>query len=124
MKAFLIKSTILTIFLIGVGAILYSTALKEYYLPVLPAFLAFFFVATNLVHAYLLKIAVKSGTKFTSQYMAISFLKMFFYLAVAIFFVAFNREVAKPFLLNFLLLYMAYTVLEVFEFSKIVRQKG
>jgi len=124
MKAFLIKSTILTIIIFLLGAVLYSTALKPYFLPVLPLAVLFFFLITNLVHAYLLKIAVKSGSRFTSQYMAVSFIKMFFYLAVAIVFVIFNRETAKIFLLNFLLLYIIYTFIEVYEFSKLVRQRG
>lgn len=124
MKQFLLKSTVLTAIVFGVGAILYSTVLKDHYLPVLPFLVLFFFAVTNLVHAYLLKIAVESGARFTSRYMAMSFLKMFFYLAIAILFVVFNREVAKPFLLNFLSLYVIYTFWEVLEISKIVRRKG
>jgi hypothetical protein len=124
MKAFFIKSAILTIFLFLLGTILYSTILKPYYFAVLPIVVLFFFTVTNLVHAYLLKIAVKPGSKFTSQYMAVSFIKMFFYLAVAIVFAIFNKETAKPFLLNFLLLYIVYTFIEVYEFSKLVRQRG
>lgn len=124
MKAFFIKSSILTLILFLLGTILYTTILKPYYFTLLPLTVLFFFAVTNLVHAYLLKIAVKSGSKFTSQYMAISFIKMFFYLAVAIVFVIFNKEIARPFLLNFLLLYIIYTFVEVFEFSKLVRQRG
>jgi hypothetical protein len=124
MKAFFIKSSILTLIIFLVGTILFTTILKPYYLTVLPLTVLFFFAVTNLVHAYLLKIAVKSGSKFTSQYMAVSFIKMFFYLAVAIVFVILNKEIAKPFLLNFLLLYIIYTFIEVYEFSKLVRQRG
>lgn len=124
MKAFFIKSVILTIIIFLLGTILYTTILKSYYLSVLPLIVLFFFVVTNLVHAYLLKIAVKSGSKFTSKYMAVSFIKMFFYLAVAIVFVIFNKEIARPFLLNFLLLYIVYTFIEVYEFSKLVRQSS
>lgn len=124
MKAFFIKSSILTLIIFLLGIILYTTILKPYYLTVLPLTVLFFFAVTNLVHAYLLKIAVKSGSKFTSQYMAVSFIKMFFYLAVAIIFVIPNKEIAKPFLLNFLLLYIVYTFIEVYEFSKLVRQRG
>ena len=124
MKSFLIKSTTLTAIVFVIGVIFYSTFLKSYYIPVLPFAVLFFFIVTNLVHAYLLKISVKSGSRFTSQYLAVSFIKMFFYLVVAILFVVFNRETAKPFLLNFLVLYFVYTFLEVFEFSKLVRQKG
>ena len=124
MKSFLIKSTTLTAIVFVIGVIFYSTFLKSYFIPVLPFAVLFFFIVTNLVHAYLLKISIKSGSRFTSQYMAVSFIKMFFYLAVAILFVFFNRETAKTFLLNFLVLYLVYTILEVFEFSKLVRQKG
>jgi phosphotransferase system glucose/maltose/N-acetylglucosamine-specific IIC component len=124
MKAFLIKSTILTIIIFVLGTILYSTVLKPYFIPVLPFAVLFFLLITNLVHAYLLKIAGKAGSRFTSQYMAVSFIKMFFYLAVAIVFVVLNHEQAKPFLLNFLVLYVVYTFLEVYEFSNIVKQKG
>jgi len=56
--------------------------------------------------------------------MAISFLKMFFYLILAIVYAFLNREFAKIFLVNFLLLYAIYTTFEVFQISKFVRQKN
>ena len=123
MKSFFTKSSLLTIIVFALGAIAYSTVFKQYFLMVLPAMLIFFYIITNLVHAYLLKMAEKSGKRFTSQYMATSFTKMFFYLAVAIVYVIINKENAKIFLINFLLLYAVYTTLEVVEFSKVVRQK-
>jgi len=124
MKRFIIQSTVLTIIVFTVGTIVYSTLLQAYYRPVLPFTVLFFYLVTNLVHAYLLKIAVKSGSRFTSQYMAVSFLKMFFYLAIAIVYALLNREYAKIFLANFLLLYAIYTTFEVLQFSRFVRQKN
>jgi len=124
MKRFILQSTILTIIVFILGTIVYSTFLQQYYLSILPFTVLFFYLVTNLVHAYLLKIAVKSGSRFTSQYMAVSFLKMFFYLAVAIVYALLNREYAKLFLGNFLLLYAIYTAFEVIKFSKFVRQKN
>lgn len=121
MIQFLKKSTILTIIVFAIGLIIYSTVLKPFYLTILPVVLVFFYLVTNLVHAYLLKIAVKTSLKFTSQYMATSFLKMFFFLAVAIGYVIYNREDTKVFILNFLLLYIIYTGFEVYEFSKAVK---
>ena len=122
MKNFIVKSTLLTIIVFASGAILYSTVLKTFYLNILPLVLIFFYVVTNLVHAYLLKIASKSSSRFTSNYMATSFIKMFFYLAVAIIYAVTNKEGAKIFLVNFLLLYVVYMTFEVIEFSKVVRQ--
>jgi multisubunit Na+/H+ antiporter MnhG subunit len=122
MKSFLVKSTILTVIVLILGAILYSTVFNQFYRSILPIVLAFFYILTNLVHAYLLNIAGKSGSRFTARYMAISFLKMFFYLAVVIVFVIINKEDAKIFLVNFLLLYVFYTIFEVYEISNFVRQ--
>ncbi len=123
MKAFLLKSTFLTIIVFIIGIILYSTVFKSYFLTVLPFTLLLFYLATNLVHAYLLRIADKSGSGFVSKYMAVSFMKMFFYLAVAIVYVIFNRENAKVFFVNILLLYIVYSSFEVVEFLKVVRQQ-
>lgn len=122
MKSFLLKSTILTVIVLILGAILYYTVFNQFYRSILPGILAFFYILTNLVHAYLLNIAGKSGSRFTAQYMAISFIKMFFYLAVVIVFVITNKEDAKIFLVNFLLLYVVYTIFEVYEISNFVRQ--
>ena len=123
MKRFIIQSTVLTIIVFTLGAVVYSTFLKPYYLPILPIAVLFFYLVTNLVHAYLLKIAGKSGSRFTSQNMAVSFLKMFFYLTVGIVYAFLNKESAKLFLGNFLVLYAVYTTFEVLQFSKFVRQK-
>lgn len=122
MKSFLIKSTVLTVIVLLMGTILYSTVFNQFYRPISPAILAFFYILTNLVHAYLLNIAGKSGSRFSAQYMAISFIKMFFYLAIVIVFVIINKEDAKIFLVNFLLLYVVYTIFEVYEISNFVRQ--
>lgn len=124
MKKFILKSTVLTIVVLVLGAILYGTYLNSYYQSVLLFVVLFFYLATNLIHTFLLKIAVKSGSKFTSQFMAINFGKMFFYLAVAVVYALLNREYAKIFLANFLVLYAIYTTFEVMQFSKFVRQKN
>jgi len=54
--------------------------------------------------------------------MATNFIKMFLYLAGAIVYVIFNKDNAKPFFVNFLLLYFVYTGFEVYEYLKIVKQ--
>ena len=122
MKQFFYKSTILTIIVFIIGAIVYTTIFKQFYLSVLPFTVLFFYVLTNLVHAYLIKIAGKLSARFTAQYMATNFLKMFLYLAGAIVYVIFNKDNAKPFFVNFLLLYFVYTGFEVYEYLKIVKQ--
>lgn len=124
MKQFLIKSSFLTILVSLIGTILYSTILKPFFISILPFAVLFFYLITNLVHAYLLKIASKSSSRFTSKYMAVSFIKMFFYLTIAIVCVIFDRGNAKIFIANFLLLYAVYTSFEVSEFLKVVKENN
>lgn len=123
MKRFILQSTLLTIIILLIGAVAYSTFLKPFYHLLLPFTLIFFYCTTNLVHAYLLKIAVNSGARFSSKYMAVSFIKMFAYLLIAVAVALLNREYAKIFLLNFLTGYVIFTTFEVVQFSKFVRQK-
>lgn len=122
MKSFIVKSTILTFILFILGTIAYLTVLNQFYCSILPVSLIFFYLVTNFVHAYLLRIVAKSSSRFTSQYMATSFVKMFLYLAVAIAYAIINKEDARIFLVNFLILYIVYTIFEVIQFSKVVRQ--
>lgn len=124
MKSFILKSLVLTILIFLIGIALYSTILKQFYFRSLPVFVFVYLLATNLVHAYFLKNADSKGSRFNSQYMAASFLKMFFYLIIAIVFVILNKEIAKPFLINFLVLYVIFTIFEVYEISKAVRAKS
>lgn len=122
MKPFIIKSALLTLAVLILGGVLYATVFKVFYLQVLPFLLVFFFGVTNLVHAYLLKSAGKSGAKFTAQFMAASFIKMFFYIVVAVVYVILERENARVFIINYLLLYVVYTIFEISELRKVVKQ--
>ena len=123
MKSFFAKSTVLTLLVFILGIVVYHWGIPAFYIPVLPVLPLLFYMVTNLVHVYLLRIAAKSEARFTSHYMAASFLKMFFYLALGIGYAFANREQAKIFLINYLLLYIIYTTFEVVELSKVVRQK-
>lgn len=123
MKNFIIKSSILTIIVFMLGVVLYAAFMSSFYRSILAVLPLLFFVVTNLVHFYLLKTAAQSNARFTAHYMAASFLKMFFYLALAIAYAFLNKEHAKIFLINFLLLYIIYTTFEVVELSKVFRQK-
>jgi hypothetical protein len=121
MKRFLVRSTILTLGFFILGLILYIQVIPQYYQNIYPVALIFFFLATNLVHAYLLRIAGKDMPKFTTRYMALSFLKMLFYLVVAVVFIYISKDQVKPFLINYLSVYVGFTILEVAEISRVVK---
>lgn len=123
-KRFLIRSSLLTAILFLLGCYIYIQLIPEWYHPFLPVVLLLFFATTNLIHYYLLKRSSQKRGRFISGYMASNFIKMFVYLAFAIGFALYHREQAKSFLINFLFLYLVFSILEVYEISRIVKQKN
>ena len=124
LKSFVFKSTLLTAVFLVLGGVLYATVWKPFYLKILPGLLAFFYLFTNLIHAYLLRISGKSMSGFSFRYMAVSLFKFLLYLVVAIVFIWSDTANSKIFLANFLVLYIAYTTLEVREISSHIRQSS
>jgi hypothetical protein len=124
MKRFLSRSVILFVTLLVLGWILYTQVIPQYLFKPWPFILIFFFVTTNLVHFYLLRIAESNMPKFTARYMVLSTLKLLFYLLVAIVFFMAESEQAKSFLINYLIAYVCFTILEVAEISHVVKLKN
>ena len=119
MKKFILNITVITIVLTLTGWLIFSQLIPQYYLPVFP-FLLVFFVATAIaIHAYQLQLAKKDTAKFARSNMVITFLKLFLYSAVAIVYIAVDTKNAKPFVVCFVLLYVVFTVFEVFSLLKI-----
>lgn len=123
MKRFFLRTTILTVLLLLAGYITYTQIIPQHFLFILPIILIFFYLATNLVHFYLLKIADKEIRKFAPRFMAASFIKMMLYMVLGLVIAVLHREEAKVFLANFLILYLCFSIVEVYEISKVVKSK-
>jgi hypothetical protein len=119
MKQFITGISIISITLILLGWFIFSQFIPQYYLPVFPFLLIFFVVTTIAIHAYQLQLAKKDTAKFTRSNMVITFLKLFLYSAAAIVYIAVDTKNAKPFVVCFILLYIVYTLFEVFSLLKI-----
>lgn len=119
LKGFVAKLVGLTAVLALIGWLVFSIFLPEFYLPVLPFLLIFFFVVTILIHGYQLKLAKKSIAKFTTSNMLITFFKLVLYSLVAIIYIALDSANAIPFVICLMLLYVIYTFFEVSEITRI-----
>jgi len=124
MKRFLIRSVLLLAVLTLIAWIIYNQIIPQHHFHPWPFILIFFFVTTNLVHLYLLRIAGSNMPKFTARYMVLSTIKLLFYLLVAIGFFMGSRDQAKLFLINYLIAYVCFTILEVAEISYVVKLKN
>lgn len=121
MKSFITKLTALTLAIALIGWLVFSLFLPEYYLPVFPFLLGFFFVVTLAIHAYQLKIAKKDIGKFARSNMLITFFKLMSYSVLAVIYIALDRENAIQFVAGLMFLYLVYSFFEVKEVSKINR---
>jgi len=119
MKNFIKNITLISIVLTLTGWLIFSQFIPQYYLPVFPFLLVFFVVIAVAIHAYQLQLAKNNMAKFTRSNMIITFLKLFLYSAVAIVYIAVDTKNAKVFVICFVLLYVVFTIFEVFSLLKI-----
>jgi len=123
MKRFLIQSTILSVSFLIIGCIIYIWVLPQYYHPVLLSIIPLFYLVTNILH-YTLIITTKNHLdKFTRNYMGFNFLKIIVYVIFAFIIVVILPSQIKTFLINFIIAYIAYSILEVKEIYQIVKRK-
>ncbi len=120
-KKFILKLAGITIGIALLGWLAFSFFLTEYYLPVLPFLLLFFFVITILIHAYQINLAKKDIGKFARSNMLITFFKLILYSIIAVIYIAFDTENAIVFVICLMLLYLIYTFVEVSEISGTVK---
>lgn len=121
MKSFIAKLILLTLAIALISWLVFSMFLPQFYLPVFPYLLAFFFIVTLSVHAYQLKLAKKDLGKFTRSNMMITFLKLILYSVFAVVYIANDKENAFAFVISLFLLYLIFTFFEVSELSKLSR---
>ena len=118
MKAFIVKLTGISLAIALIGWLVFSLAFPEYYLPVFPFLLLFFYLATMGIHSYQLKMAKKDIGKFTRSNMLVTFFKLVLYSVVVVVYIAVDKENALPFVICLMLLYLIYTFFEVTEITK------
>jgi hypothetical protein len=123
MKRFIINIAGISVVLTLIGWLIFSQFIPEYYLPVFPFLILFFVVTSVLIHAYQLYLAKKDFAKFTRSNMLITFFKLVVYSSFAVIYMASDRDNAKVFVICFLVLYLVYTVFEVFSLIRMTNSK-
>ena len=118
MRQFAVKLFGITIAIALLGWLAFSLFFAEYYLPVLPFLLLFFFVVTLLIHAYQLHLSKKDIGKFARSNMLITFFKLIIFSVVAVVYIAIDSENALVFVICLMLLYLVFTFVEVVEITR------
>lgn len=122
MKSFIAKITALTLAIALIGWLVFSLFLPEYYLPVFPYLLGFFYLVTIGIHAYQLSVAKKDIGKFARSNMITTFIKLMMYSILAVVYIALDRENAVAFVVVLMTLYLVYTFFEVSSLTRISKK--
>lgn len=120
---FIVKELVLTGSVGILAFALFNSSLSDYYLSVFWALLALISVLTAIVHFSLLKTEEKDSSKFATKFMTASGIKMMIYLVVITSYSFLNPSKAKVFLISFIVLYLIYTIFEVFHIVKHLKKK-
>ena len=120
---FLKQLSLLTLGVGIVGAVLFLTLLKEYYLPVFPVLLAFFAIMTFAFHSVLEGSFRKNPKKFSYMFMGLSAGKLFLLLLMIVIYLILRRDTVIPFLAGTFLLYLVFTLFEVKTLLRMVQDK-
>jgi hypothetical protein len=105
--------TIYTLFILGVGVVLFLTVFKHYFLIILPFVLLFYYISTLVLHKFMLQISQNDISRFSFKFMMLSLIKMFIYIIFGVLYIVIDEENAVIFLVVYLILYVAYAVYEV-----------
>src|ERR1035437_10027956 len=111
-----------TIILITAYGVFNNTGLKIFYLRIFPFMLLCFFLINILVHYILVKASSKRPEKFSVHFMAAFGLKLLVYILFVGIYLFFRKQNAVPFLITFFILYLLYTILEVFEIVSFLKK--
>ena len=107
------KSTLLTLVVFILGAVVFYFFAPGLYHPFFPVLLLFFYLLSLSLQYLLYKIARMNVLNFSSRFMLITMLKMIILLTLALAYILTNKEQAVVFVIVFFLLYAIYTIMEV-----------
>jgi hypothetical protein len=113
-----------TLLLAFVMVVVFGFFLKQYYLPVLPFVLLFFFLFTFFTYSYQIYVTNKGFGKFTRASMLMTMMRVLVYAAVTALLIAFFKEDAACLFIVIGVFYLVFTFFEVTEVSSYVRSSG
>ncbi len=120
---FLKKLLLFCLVLIGLSLILYDSILKDFYMKVYPLQFTLIALVTLLSHLKLMNAYQLNARRFSTTFLSVTAIKLFIYLMFMIIYLLIDRSKAVNFVLTFLVLYLCFTIFEVFEISNFLKKK-
>ena len=100
--------------LAGIAAFgLYFILPVSWFSPALPVLFAFYYACSLISYSILNRSIQQRFSRFTSVFMLTTAGKLFLFVSIMIIYSFINKKDAIPFLLNFFVLYLVFTIFEV-----------
>jgi hypothetical protein len=80
-----------------------------------------FFIVNTIFHYFLILSSKEKSAIFIRVFMITTIIKILIYISILIIYILILKFGLKTFLLNFLITYFSFTIFEVFELSKILK---
>ncbi len=123
-KKFLQKLIIYTIILTTIGLVFYFLAPDHAVSPTLPYINIFFFIVTLLTYYTTLRHIRQKASRFVNYYLIATFAKLFLFIIVIVLYLYMNKQDALKFVVSFFIYYLLYSIFEVREIMKIIRNSN
>jgi hypothetical protein len=121
-RYFLRKALLFCLVLIGISLILFESLLKDYYLRVFPLQFTLVSLVTVFSHLRLMSAVHQNVRRFNTKFLSIMAVKLFVYLCFILVCLLIDRSQAVNFVLTFLILYMSFTIFEVYQISNFLKK--
>jgi len=109
---------------LGIPALVFAIFAPETWItPALPFLFVFFISSTLLSYRALLRAAQNRFMVFVNAFMLSIVIKLLGYAVVLVAYALWNRPDAVPFMLTFLVLYLAYSIFEAIGIIRVTRGK-
>jgi len=123
-RNFLRTLIIATLIVVVASLILFASLPAWHYPPVYPFLVAFFFITTLVVYHFMLKSLESRPARFINVFLLTTMLKLIAFMTFMVVYALLNREVARPFIIAFFVLYIIYTSIEVVSLLKVNKLYG
>ena len=121
-RIFFKKVLLFCLVLIGLSLILFCSVLKDYYLKIYPLQFGLITLVTVFSHLKLVDAFQLNARKFNTTFLAIMSIKLFIYLIFILVCLLIDHTRAIDFVVTFLILYLLFTIFEVFEISNFLKK--
>jgi len=122
LTSFAISLAVFSVIILALGLGIFSTVLKEYYMPVLWIIFFYFVIILIASRLFVLSSSTAGSSSFNRRYFISSLLKIMFHLAFIIIYLINTGENMAAFIFSFLSAYIIFTTFDTYTLHRFIKK--